>query len=181
MATQNSRGGWDITEPPAAGRSVSFKGYRPNPPAGYAEKGTTNSGETPDYEGYIFSDGMVAVRWLTTFRSVSIWTCWDDFWNVHGHPEYETNVIFGKPEEPRFMTETKVDTYLSGYGVDGVRATHLPTGHISEGKTRSEAVENLGNWLSEKHPCYFKPEAPIAPEPVDKTTNPNTEPRTWQY
>lgn len=75
-------------------RGRLFRGYRPQPPAEYAEKGITNSGSEPDYEGIIFSDGTVAIRWLTQYRSVSIWQSWDDFYRVHGHPEYGTSIIF---------------------------------------------------------------------------------------
>lgn len=123
MAERNAQGGWDITDEearqvillsdkggccggacgcggssgpinvtPIQGRL--FRGYRPQPPAEYAEKGITNSGSEPDYEGIIFSDGTVAIRWLTQYRSTSIWVSWDDFYRVHGHPEYGTSIIF---------------------------------------------------------------------------------------
>jgi hypothetical protein len=120
MAERNIKGGWDITDEEARQvielseqrgccggacgcsdggdsspvRGRLFKGYRPQPPAEYAEKGITNSGSEPDYEGIIFSDGTVAIRWLTQYRSVSIWQSWDDFYRVHGHPEYGTTIIF---------------------------------------------------------------------------------------
>ena len=47
----------------------AFAGWRPNPPQEYQGKGITNSGETHDYEGVIFSDGTVVIRWMTAFRS----------------------------------------------------------------------------------------------------------------
>lgn len=78
----------------------TFKGYRPSPPPEYQEKGITNSGETADYEGVIFSDGTVVVRWLTQCRSHSVWSSWEDFWQVHGHPEYETRVEVNGGEGP---------------------------------------------------------------------------------
>lgn len=67
-----------------------FRGYRPQPPQEYAGKGITNSGETPDYEGVVFADGTVVVRWLTEYRSHSVWADWNSFYQVHGHPEYGT-------------------------------------------------------------------------------------------
>ena len=69
-----------------------FRGYRPAPPEGYAEAGITNSGEKADYEGVVFDDGTVVVRWLTAYRSHSVWSCWEDFYQVHGHPEYKTRI-----------------------------------------------------------------------------------------
>lgn len=72
----------------------TFIGSRPNPPADYAENGITNSGVTPDYEGVIFTDGSVALRWLTEFRSTSIWADYRAFYQVHGHQEYGTVIVF---------------------------------------------------------------------------------------
>lgn len=78
----------------AATKPRTFTGYRPQPPAEYAGKGITNSGESADYEGVIFSDGTVVIRWLTAYRSHSVWACWRDFYQVHGHPEYGTRIEF---------------------------------------------------------------------------------------
>jgi hypothetical protein len=72
----------------------TFKGYRPNPPAEYVDKGITNSGDTCDYEGVIFSDGTVAIRWMTQYQSHSIWANYEAFQKVHGHPEYGTKIEF---------------------------------------------------------------------------------------
>lgn len=76
-----------------------FAGYRPDPPAEYAEKGITNAGARPDYIGVIWPDGTVTIRWQTAYQSTSVWACWADFWHVHGHPEYGTRIDFddGQP------------------------------------------------------------------------------------
>jgi hypothetical protein len=71
-----------------------FTGYRASPPDEYKDKGITNSGWSPDYEGVIFSDGTVVIRWLTQFRSHSVWSDWNSFYQVHGHPEYGTRIEF---------------------------------------------------------------------------------------
>jgi hypothetical protein len=71
-----------------------FTGYRPNPPSDYVDKGITNAGYTADYEGVIFSDGTVVIRWLTAFRSHSVWPDYATFYAVHGHPEYGTRIVF---------------------------------------------------------------------------------------
>ena len=72
----------------------AFTGYRPQPPAEYAMKGIDNAGAAADYEGAIFSDGTVVIRWLTAYRSHSVWARWEDFWRVHGHPEYGTSIMW---------------------------------------------------------------------------------------
>ena len=67
-----------------------FKCYRPDPPEGYRESGVANAPDEVQFEGIEFSDGTCAVRWLTQFRSVSVWESFATLENVHGHPEYGT-------------------------------------------------------------------------------------------
>lgn len=85
-----------------------FQGYRNNPPADYLNKGITNGYHYPDYEGVIFSDGTVVIRWLTQYRSHSVWSCWTDFYKVHGHPEYGTIIVFADGGE---MPEVEQPAY----------------------------------------------------------------------
>lgn len=44
------------------------------------------------FEGAVFSDGKVALRWLTNCRSVSIWDSFEDAMAIHGYPEYGTEI-----------------------------------------------------------------------------------------
>lgn len=67
-----------------------FRCYRPSPPPEYYEQGAANPPEEPQFEGVEFSDGTVCVRWLTEFRSHSLWASYDDLEKIHGHPEYGT-------------------------------------------------------------------------------------------
>lgn len=69
-----------------------FQGFRQAPPAEYVVKDLTQSGESPDYQGVVFDDGTVVCHWLGLYRSHSVWTSWDDFYHVHGHPEYGTRI-----------------------------------------------------------------------------------------
>ena len=78
----------------------TFTGYRPSPPQEYVEKGITNNGMTPDYEGVIFSDGTVVIRWMTAYRSHSVWASYQDFYQVHGHPEYTVIQFHDGQEAP---------------------------------------------------------------------------------
>lgn len=84
-----------------------FRGYRANPPDEYKEKGITNSADSPDYEGVMFADGTVVVRWLTQFRSHSVWTDWNNFYQVHGHPEYGTEIRWFRVEPDTIATLTQ--------------------------------------------------------------------------
>lgn len=67
-----------------------FRGYRPSPPPEYLEKGVAAPLDEVQYEGVVFTDGTVALRWRTAYRSTSLWASYDDFYQVHGHPEYGT-------------------------------------------------------------------------------------------
>jgi hypothetical protein len=49
----------------------AFTGYRPAPPQEYYAQGAANPPAEPQYEGVIFSDGTVCIRWVTEFRSHS--------------------------------------------------------------------------------------------------------------
>ena len=68
----------------------AFRGIRKEVPQEYRYKGITNGPDNPDYEGVIFSDGTVALRWLTKAHSLSFFPSWDMFHDIHGHPEYGT-------------------------------------------------------------------------------------------
>jgi hypothetical protein len=55
--------------------------------------GFCSNGYLPQFEGAVFSDGSVAVHWLTEIRSHSIWSSLEDFFADHRHPEYGTIMI----------------------------------------------------------------------------------------
>jgi hypothetical protein len=65
-----------------------FTVYRRTPPDSYYESGTANPPDEPQFEGVVFTDGSVCVRWLTEYRSHSLWASLGDLEKVHGHPEY---------------------------------------------------------------------------------------------
>jgi hypothetical protein len=67
-----------------------FVGYRPHPPEGYREAGVAAPPDEPQYEGVVYTDGTVALRWRTEYRSTSVWESFEAFYRVHGHPEYGT-------------------------------------------------------------------------------------------
>lgn len=49
-----------------------------------------NADHEPQFEGVIWTDGSVTLRWLTACRSTSVWASMEDMLNIHGHPEYGT-------------------------------------------------------------------------------------------
>ena len=70
-----------------------------------------NPDDQPQFEGVIWSDGTVALRWLTVCGATSVWNSIEDALNVHGHPEYGTKIIWHDGDCPKCWTK-KVDEYL---------------------------------------------------------------------
>jgi hypothetical protein len=68
----------------------TFRVYRENPPESYRESGTANPLNEVQFEGVVFSDGTVCVRWLTQYPSHSLWNSLEDLEKVHGHSEYDS-------------------------------------------------------------------------------------------
>jgi hypothetical protein len=83
----------------------TFTVYRRSAPAEYAAAGIANPPDEPQFQGAVFDDGTVAVRWLTEFRSASFWDSLQALEKVHGHPEYETEwAWFGDIAMEKFFT-----------------------------------------------------------------------------
>lgn len=78
-----------------------FTAYRRN----LAERGThsplqMNPADAPQFEGVVWTDGSVTIRWLTACRSTSVWASLEDMLNIHGHPEYGTVIEWHDGEAP---------------------------------------------------------------------------------
>jgi hypothetical protein len=74
-----------------------FRCYRPEPPEDYYAQGAANPPDQVQFEGVVFSDGTCAVRWLTDYRSTSVWGSFADLERIHGHPEYGTVIEWLDP------------------------------------------------------------------------------------
>ena len=78
------------------GRAMrTFVMYRHEVPTDTHDENQRNAPDEVQFEGCEFSDGRVAVRWLTAKRSVSVWDCMDDLLAIHGHPEYGSVLVWG--------------------------------------------------------------------------------------
>ena len=58
------------------------------------DKYNYREGNLPQFEGVEFTDGRVAIRWLTQTASISVWDSMEDLKKVHiyAHPDYGTRV-----------------------------------------------------------------------------------------
>lgn len=87
-----------------------FTAYRP----GLAARGTHNADQMnapdePQYEGVIWTDGTVTLRWLTAKSSTSVWNCLADMLAIHGHPEYGTDIVW---HDTKFPPQEWMDVVL---------------------------------------------------------------------
>ena len=65
-----------------------------------------NADHEPQFEGVVWSDGTVTLRWLTACRSTSVWNSLSDCLSIHGHPEYGTEIVWHDHDEsPREWLE----------------------------------------------------------------------------
>jgi hypothetical protein len=80
-----------------------FTVYRPNVPTDTHNEDQRNSPNEPQFEGVVFSDGRVAIRWLTAKRSTSVWDSIYDAFDIHGHAEYGTWVRWGDGSEQKYV------------------------------------------------------------------------------
>lgn len=113
-----------------------FVGYRPAAAElGQHSPDTLNAAELPQYQGVVFADGTCALRWLTAKRSWSVWDSFADMFDVHGHPEYGTEIHWpdGAPAEARNVIEAAAQDYRDRVAAeaaqaarDAVIATELP-------------------------------------------------------
>ena len=68
--------------------------YRRNVPTETHDENQRNAADEAQFEGVVFDDGTVAVRWLTAKRSTSVWASLEDMLAIHGHPEYGSELVW---------------------------------------------------------------------------------------
>mgnify|MGYP001563593805 FL=1 len=71
-----------------------FTMYRRNVPTDTHDENQRNAPDEPQFQGVVFDDGRVAVRWLTAKRSTACWDSMDDMLAIHGHPEYGSELVW---------------------------------------------------------------------------------------
>ena len=64
-----------------------------------------NADDEPQYEGVIFTDGTVVLRWLTKFGASEFFDNIEAALTIHGHPEYETEIIWHDGPAPKIWTD----------------------------------------------------------------------------
>ena len=76
-----------------------------------------NADDVPQFEGIVWTDGTVTLRWLTACRSTSVWESLKDMLNIHGHPEYGTEIIWHDHADVPEEWRVQCDAALAAEGV----------------------------------------------------------------
>jgi len=66
----------------------TFMMYRKGDISATHDENTANPPDEPQFEGVIFADGVVVIRWCTAIKSISVFDSMLALLKVHGHPEY---------------------------------------------------------------------------------------------
>ena len=74
--------------------SRTFTMYRRAVPDVTHNANQKNAPDEPQFEGIEFSDGSVAIRWMTAKRSTAVWASMEDMLAIHGHPEYGSELVW---------------------------------------------------------------------------------------
>ena len=82
----------------------TFTAYRPLVHTlGHHNEDQRNAPDAPQYQGCVFDDGSVAIRWLTAKKSTSVWQSLADALDIHGHAEYGTYIVWGDGTVENYM------------------------------------------------------------------------------
>lgn len=119
----------------------TFTMYRRGDISATHDENQRNDPDEPQFEGVVFSDGTVAIHWMTAKGSTSVWACLEDMLAIHGHPEYDSELIWhdGDPDEPEWVGELceeqgiecpKMRAWLAQYdsATDAPHVAFLPAG-----------------------------------------------------
>lgn len=77
----------------------TFTMYRRGDISATHDENQANAPDEPQFEGVEFSDGRVAIRWLTPAASVSVWDSLEDAMKIHGHPEYDSELVWNNDHQ----------------------------------------------------------------------------------
>ena len=72
----------------------TFTMYRANVPTETHDENQQNPPSEPQFQGIVFDDGTVVIRWMTAMRSTSVWDSMHDMLAIHGHPEYGSKLVW---------------------------------------------------------------------------------------
>ena len=68
--------------------------YRRNVPSETHDSNQRNAPDEVQFEGVQFSDGSAVIRWRTAVPSTSVWASMEDLLKIHGHPEYDSEMVW---------------------------------------------------------------------------------------
>lgn len=132
----------------------TFTVYRKSPPPDATAQGRANAPDEPQFQGVVFDDGSVAVRWLTAYRSTSTWDNLESLEKVHGHPEYDTQWVWQDIPADHWLLRTGEapktrEVPLRKRSPDEVRKRLLSAGTVLPAELAQQLVRELARDLGE--------------------------------
>lgn len=108
-----------------------------------------NPDSEPQFEGVVWTDGTVTLRWLTPIHSTSVWASLEDALAIHGHPEYGTEIVWHDldltPREWLAQVKKAEDAELKR-GADKVAADRKVEKVLKEGAAGAAVTGTDAGW-----------------------------------
>lgn len=117
---------------------IRFTAYRRQ----LSQRGThteaqANPDDAPQYEGVVFSDGSCVIKWLTSAKSVSVFHSLQEMLQIHGHPEYGTDIVWHDsdvPPEWKHMLISHAEHRQAQYHQEGLHDVTLAVEETDDGQ-----------------------------------------------
>lgn len=77
--------------------AARFEVYRRRTNLVREQRGISAPADRPQFEGTVQTNGVTVITWLTKATSTCIFRSFGEMIGVHGHPEYETEVVWLDP------------------------------------------------------------------------------------
>jgi hypothetical protein len=134
---------------------IRFTAYRRN----LASRGThvpgvqANPDDQPQYEGVVFSSGKCVIHWLTASKSVSIFDSLEQMLQIHGHPEYGTEIVWhdgALPEEWKHMLIAHAEHVQGGFHAAGYTDVTLQVEETDSGQLVGLVLKNMDETIKQR-------------------------------
>jgi hypothetical protein len=102
-------------------RMRSFVMYRHNVPTDTHDENQRNAPDEIQFEGTVFSDHTVVIRWMTAVPSTSMWDSMEELLKIHGHPEYDSELVWLDEKEFPQSEKSTLKKRIMELGLENLR------------------------------------------------------------
>lgn len=76
-----------------------FQMYRRGDLSATHNESQVNAPDEVQFEGVVFDNGKCVLNWRTAVSSISVWNSFEDAMAIHGHPEYDSELVWLDKED----------------------------------------------------------------------------------